>query len=297
MPLTLAAPAKINLGLHVLRKREDGYHDLETVFYRVGWHDTVMLRPSTEITMTCSDPSLPTDGDNLCIQAAQRLAEQIDAHKGAKQGEPRGAAIHLEKRVPYGAGLGGGSSDAAATLRGLLNLWDADVPADVLHSIGASIGSDVPFFLLDDAPAAYATGRGDNLTPLQANGDPLVIPYAVVVVAPPVEIATPVAYQHVTPNATDRPDVKEIVASLDLGRWRAELRNDFEGPIAAAYPSVAAAHDVLHDYGADYVSLSGSGSAVYGIFTSPTQAESAQEAAVHEGYRAHCTLPESERTM
>lgn len=283
MPLTLLAPAKINLGLHVLRKRTDGYHDIETVLHRIAWADTITLRPADHLEMTCSDPELPTDTDNLCLQAAHRLAKRL--------GTSKGASIHLEKRVPYGAGLGGGSSDAATTLRGLVQLWDTGVARETLHEVAATIGSDVPFFLLE-APAAYATGRGDRLTPLHGDtSDPFRMPYTVAVVAPPVYIATPDAYRRVTPNDTDRLDLRETVASMDVGRWRAELGNDFEAPIANAYPSVGAARDLLHDHGADYVSLSGSGAAVYGVFTAPAQAEAACHAAAHDGYRTHRTPP------
>jgi 4-diphosphocytidyl-2-C-methyl-D-erythritol kinase len=284
MSLTLSAPAKINLGLHVLRKRADGYHDIETVFHRIGWADTVTLEPADRLAMTCSDPNLPTDTDNLCLQAAHRLAERV--------GTSHGATLHLEKRVPYGAGLGGGSSDAAATLKGLVRLWDLDVAPATLRKIGASIGSDVPFFLMDEeTPCAYATGRGDQLSPLRIGERAVQVPHTIVVVAPPVEVPTPEAYRRVTPDATDRPDLRGLVAAMDLGRWRAELANDFAAPIAEAYPQVTAAHDLLLTHGADYVSLSGSGAAVYGIFTAPMQAESACEVAAREGYRTHRTLP------
>ena len=171
MPLTLSAPAKINLGLHVLRKRTDGYHDIETVLHRIAWADTLTLRPSDRLEMTCSDPALPTDTDNLCLQAAHRLADRL--------GTSQGASIHLEKRVPYGAGLGGGSSDAATTLKGLQQLWEVDVPQEMLHEVAASVGSDVPFFLME-TPAAYATGRGDRLTPLRdEEDDALRVPYKI----------------------------------------------------------------------------------------------------------------------
>lgn len=292
MSLTLSAPAKINLGLHVLRKREDGYHDIETVFYRIGWADTIRIAPADRLHMTCSDPALPTNKDNLCLQAAHCLADHL--------GQPRGAALHLEKRVPYGAGLGGGSSDAAATLRGLVDLWNVTVSEDLLFTIAASIGSDVPFFLMD-SPMAHATGRGDQLTPLykkrsddaaeSAAGartrEPLHVPYTIVVLAPPVEIPTPDAYQRVTPDANDRADLLALVRSMDAGRWRAQLTNDFSSPITDAYPPVRAARALLREHGADYVSLSGSGAAVYGMFSSPMQADEACEAAAHEGYRTH----------
>jgi 4-diphosphocytidyl-2-C-methyl-D-erythritol kinase len=266
MPLVERAPAKINLGLHVLRKRPDGYHDVETVLHRLDWADTVTAQPADTLSMTCSDPGLPTDEDNLCLQAAHRLAEACDVTTGA--------ALHLEKRVPYGAGLGGGSSDAAATLRLLARLWDLDPPPKQLHDVARGIGSDVPFFL-HEAPAAYATGRGDDLTPLYGNDDPYRLPFPVLVVVPPITVETPAAYGQVTPRAAGRPGLPDLVRTNDLARWRSALVNDFETPIAAAHSDVATARAWLAEAGADYVSLSGSGGAVYGVFATVERAEAA----------------------
>jgi len=269
MPIVERAPAKINLGLHVLRKRPDGYHDVETVLHRIDWADTVTAQPADTLSMTCSDPALPTDDDNLCLQAARRLATACDVTGGAE--------LHLEKRVPYGTGLGGGSSDAAATLRLLTRLWDLDPSPNQLHEIARSIGADVPFFL-NDAPAAYATGRGDDLTPLYGNDHPYRLPYPLLVVVPPIEIATPDAYAQVTPHDASRPGLPDLVRSGNLSRWRSTLVNDFEPSVTEQYPEVAAARAWLIEAGAPYVSLSGSGGAVYGVFENSEQAEAAFEA-------------------
>ena len=286
MPLTRRAPAKINLGLHVLRRRADGYHDVETVYHRVGWADEITVEVAEGLSMTCTDPALPTDDANLCLQAARRLAEAADGEHGA--------AIYLEKNVPYGAGLGGGSSDAATTLRALVDLWDLNVTEDTLHDLAAQIGSDVPFFLRRE-PAAYATGRGDELEPIHTeDGHPFRLDTAVLLVVPPIEVSTPEAYEMVVPDDVERADLRAVVASGDLGRWRAELVNDFEAPVAERYAPVDAARGVLHEHGADYVSLSGSGSAVYGLFTSPRQAEAAQHRADEQGYQTHLTRPDRE---
>lgn len=277
MSLSRPAPAKINLGLHVLRKRSDGYHDVETVYHRIGWQDTVSVEAADGLSMTCSDPDLPTGDDNLCLQAARRLAAAFDVE--------RGAAIHLEKTLPVGAGLGGGSSDAAATLRLLTERWGLEADDDTLMDLAAQIGSDVPFFLWDE-PAAYATGRGEALESIcTADGTPFRLDATIVLAVPPVGMATPEAYAMVVPDDVDRPALKPLVASGDLGRWRSELVNDFTEPIADRYPAVDAARNVLHQQGADYVSLSGSGSAVYGLFTSPRQAQAARQTADREGYR------------
>ena len=285
MPLVERAPAKINLGLHVLRKRPDGYHDVETVLHRIGWADTVTVRPADALSMTCSDPALPTDEENLCLRAALRLREAF--------GVDQGAELHLDKDVPYGAGLGGGSSDAATTLRLLARLWDLDADPARLHDVAAGLGADVPFFL-GDAPAAVATGRGDELTTLRTEeGRPYRLPHAVVVVVPSVEVATPDAYARVTPREDGRPDLRRLVRAGDLAAWRAELTNDFEAPIAAAHPAVAAARDWLRGTAADYVSLTGSGGAVYGVFRRAEAAEAVVEAGRARPERVHLTRAES----
>jgi 4-diphosphocytidyl-2-C-methyl-D-erythritol kinase len=283
MPLSQRAPAKINLGLHVLRQRPDGYHDIETVLHRIDWADTIRAAPADTLSMTCSDPALPTDTDNLCLQAAHCLAEAFDVTAGA--------ALHLEKQVPYGAGLGSGSSDAAATLRLLSELWELDPPPGVLHDIGASIGSDVPFFL-QNAPAAYATGRGNRLSAVSPNATPYQLPFPLLVAAPPVEVSTPRAYAHVRPSDAGRPSLPDLVASNDLERWCTELQNDFEAPVVAAEPTVAAARSALHDTDAAYVSLAGSGGALYGLYETAAAARDARTALQSTTYRAHLTMPE-----
>ena len=279
------APAKINLGLHVLRKRPDGYHDIETVFYRIGWADTITVARAEMLSLTCSDPALPTGADNLCMQAAQRLAAAFDVTQGAQ--------IHLDKRVPIGAGLGGGSSDAAATLQALAELWDLSVSPDEVHALATRIGSDVPFFLLD-APAACATGRGDVLTPLTVDGTLFRLEHPMLVVVPPVSVATPEAYQRVTPRAAGRLSVCDVVASGGLERWRHALQNDFEKPITDAYAPVADARSLLREHDAAYVSLSGSGAAVYGMFTTAEQMQTASAAAERAGFRVFEAAPESD---
>jgi 4-diphosphocytidyl-2-C-methyl-D-erythritol kinase len=265
-----AASAKINLGLHILRRRPDGYHDLETVFLRIPWADVVTVAPADEISLTCSDPTLPTDERNLCVKAARMLAE----HAGIDPG----AAIHLEKHVPYGAGLGGGSSDAAATLRLLADLWGLAVPADELRSLAARLGSDVPFFLGPEA--AYATGRGEILEPLlDESGEIYQLPFTLVVIVPPIHVGTAEAYRLVRPNDEKRFDLREVVLSNDLGRWRWELVNDFEQPILRAHEEIRATRDALLEAGAGYASLSGSGSAVFGVFEEEGTAKAAEEVA------------------
>jgi len=278
MSLSQDAPAKINLGLHVLRQRPDGYHDIETVFHRIDWADTITAAPAAALSLTCSDPSLPTDENNLCLQAAERLAAAYDVTTGAE--------LHLEKRVPYGAGLGSGSSDAAATLRLLARLWDLDPSPSALQEIGRTIGADVPFFL-QEAPAAYATERGDTLSPLSKDGTPYRLPFPLLVAVPRVKVSTPWAYTQVSPAESSRPDLRQVVRSNDLARWRDALTNDFEAVVADANPAVDAVRQILRDTNAAYVSLSGSGSAVYGLFKDTRDMRAARDALEPSDTRIH----------
>jgi 4-diphosphocytidyl-2-C-methyl-D-erythritol kinase len=268
------APAKVNLGLHVLRRRADGDHDIETVLLRIGWADHLTARSADTLSLTCSDPSLPTGEANLCMQAAQRLAEAF--------GVDAGAALHLEKRLPYGAGLGGGSSDAAATLRLLDTLWGLDASPAHLREIGAEIGADVPFFLHEQTPAALATGRGTTLQPLRGtDGAPYRLPFALVVVDAGVPVSTAEAYRRVVPRAERRPDLAALVCSNDLARWRADLENDFASVVFDEHPQVEHARDRLVRAGAGYATLTGSGGAIVGVFEDPRAARAAAAAEVH----------------
>jgi 4-diphosphocytidyl-2-C-methyl-D-erythritol kinase len=278
VPLSQQAPAKINLGLHVLRERPDGYHEIETVLHRTDWTDTITATPADSLFMTCSDPALPTDENNLCLQAAHRLATAFDVAEGA--------ALHLEKHVPYGAGLGSGSSDAAATLQLLVELWDLSPSPDRLRAIGGAIGADVPFFL-QEAPAAYATDRGDSLSPLQATGAAYRLPFPVLVAVPPVDVSTSWAYDHVTPDAADRSDLRRVVRSNNLAQWRSGLTNDFSAPVVDKTPAVASLRQTLRNAEAAYVSLSGSGSAVYGVFETLRAAREAADTVQTSQIKVH----------
>jgi 4-diphosphocytidyl-2-C-methyl-D-erythritol kinase len=260
------APAKVNLGLHVLRKRPDGYHDIETVFLRIPWFDRLTVRPADRLVFTCSDPALPKDASNLCVRAALRLMEAAKVN--------RGAAIHLEKSIPYGAGLGGGSSDAAATLALLNTFWAIDMETASLREIGAGLGSDVPFFMGD--PVALGKGRGERLMPLNNHaGMPYRFPFTLVVVALSVAVSTADAYAGITPSGDGRPDLADVVGSNDLQRWRDLLINDFETSIFPAFPLIEDVKCALLERGAGYASMSGSGSAVFGVFEEEARANEA----------------------
>lgn len=256
-PVTIPAPAKINLGLRILRKRPDGFHDLETVFLRIGWADEIRMETAAELSMTCSAPNLPVDGSNLCMRAVQAVLDEIP-------GEQRpGLRLHLLKNLPFGAGMGGGSSDAAVCLSAANRLLDAGLAAAQLHSLAASLGSDVPFFLLEGG-VALGTGRGEILEPLPF---PAALQETWLVVAvPPVHISTAEAYTGIRPDASGEGTVRTLVSDGTLAEWQESLINDFEQHLFDAHPRLAALKAGLLEAGAGYAAMSGSGSAVFGVF-------------------------------
>lgn len=249
--------------------RDDGFHDLETVFLRIGWADELTFEPADGISMTCSNPDLRVDGSNLCVQAATAVIEVLE-----RMGhEPEGVAIHLDKHLPFGAGLGGGSSDAAMTLSAVNELFDAPLSDQQLHGLAADLGSDVPFFL-DESGVALGTGRGEFLEAVSFP-DALRSTWLLVAV-PPVRISTVDAYNGIRTNDVDRADLEALMSSGTLTDWQESLVNDFEAHLFERYPAVAALKRQLQDAGAAYAAMSGSGSSVFGIFADAETARAAQ---------------------
>jgi 4-diphosphocytidyl-2-C-methyl-D-erythritol kinase len=273
------AYAKINLGLFVLRKRPDGYHDIATVFHRVDLFDEITFTESPTICVLSDEPAAPGGDKNICSKAARLLQGAI--------GTTAGVAITLNKKIPVGAGLGGGSSDAATVIRELPSFWNARVNTELLHRLAMQLGSDVPFFLLSGS--AFAKGRGENLTPVNLD-----IPYAILLCYPNVHISTPWAYAHLklTPVEAEV-DVARIVATgmTNPGWLRENLRNDFEPVVFNAYPEVSRVKEAMLHGGATYASLSGSGSSVYGMFPDAARATAVGHAFAVDGYRTFLTPP------
>lgn len=262
--IALDAPGKVNLVLRVLHRRPDGYRELETVFQMVSLADRVELTLSEgpgAVTLSVDGPDLGPVESNLAWRAAEefRLAAGLDA----------GVHIALTKKIPAGAGLGGGSSDAAAVLRGLARLTGFDDPLR-LHGIARSLGADVPFFL-GPAPIALGRGRGDELTPLQA------LPEADLVLAlPRVHVSTVDAYRSLpdrhgdgnAPDASAHPGARPDEAFLELD-WPTVVRvaeNDFQPVVSPRVPAVRASIEALSGQGALLALLSGSGGASFGVF-------------------------------
>lgn len=226
--------------------------------------------------MTCTDPRLPTDESNLVMQAALLLAERCSNSSSA--------AIHLEKKLPHGAGLGGGSSDAAATLMGLAEFWDCGMSRADLAALAAELGSDVPFFL--NPRPSLGEGRGERLTYIDEifHGSSEKVEVCVAVVTPPIIVSTEEAYSLVRPNSEAVSLSLEAVLKGPLNEWQIGLSNDFEMPVFRKYPELQAIKESLIRDGALYSSLSGSGSAVFGLFESEEMARTALESTSHSGW-------------
>jgi 4-diphosphocytidyl-2-C-methyl-D-erythritol kinase len=253
--IRLTAHAKINWFLEITGKLSNGYHTLDTVFQTISLGDTLSFKPANELTLTCTDPTLPVDERNLAMKAALRLQTLLK--------EKRGAAIHLEKISPMGAGLGGGSADAAAVLKGLLKLWHRKISSTALKRLAVSLGADVPFFLTGGT--CRATGIGEKLKALKS------VPKTwLVIVWPGFGVATKDAYGKVQlPFATTAPRQKSDP--------RQALFNRFESLVFPDHPKLPALKQQLLDGGATAALMSGSGSAVFGVMPSQKAAHALRQ--------------------
>jgi len=242
--------AKINLGLHILRKREDGFHDIETVFYPITLHDSLEIYSLQlgETSLKQYGPRI-TDGQNLCVKAYELMKAEYDIPS---------VEMHLLKQIPLGAGLGGGSSDATHTLLMLNDIFDLCIGSSELEKLAARLGSDCAFFIRNNA--VFANGRGEVFAPIDIDLEA----FKIKVVHPDIHISTAEAYSMITPNA-ERPSLKEIIIK-PISHWKDHLVNDFEDAVFKKYPEVRAAKEAMYEDGAIYASMSGSGSAVFGIF-------------------------------
>ncbi|NOR76497.1 MAG: 4-(cytidine 5'-diphospho)-2-C-methyl-D-erythritol kinase [Draconibacterium sp.] len=242
--------AKINIGLNVVSRRDDGYHNLETIFYPVKLADALELVDSDELQFTSS--GMEIDGNpehNLVYKAYQLL--QFDFKLPPVK-------LHLHKIIPFGAGLGGGSADAAFTLKMLNDYFNLKIPSNKLENYAAQIGADCPFFV-ENKPT-FATGIGDQFQPLNLD----LSEYEILIVKPDVSVSTPDAFKYITPQKPEF-NLKEI-ENLPIEKWRNFIKNDFEKSVFIKYPQIENLKNILYKMGALYASMSGSGSAVFGIF-------------------------------
>lgn len=244
--------AKINLGLHVLSKREDNYHNLETLMLPIELCDILEFLPSTEDKTNFQLSGIAVSGipeENLVYKAFQLLKDRYKLPE---------MNIHLHKIIPPGAGLGGGSSDAAFMLKGLNSMFDLKLSVGELLHFANSLGSDCSFFIENDP--ALATGKGEELR----HSINYIKNYKLLLFFPGFPVSTAEAYKTVIPNA-DREGLSYILEK-DISNWKGLLKNDFEISVFEKYPSLASLKQKLYQNGAIYASLSGSGSAIYGLF-------------------------------
>ncbi len=276
--MMIRAYAKINLGLRIVGKRDDGYHEIETVFHRINVFDEITFEESPDISCTTNLSDILNDENNLCLRAARLLQRTYGIRKGAR--------ILLEKNIPIGAGLGGGSSDAASTFLALCKFWRISKPD--LHSLTLQLGSDVPYFLNNGT--AYATGRGDILEYFSCD-----VPYWIVAVYPNIHISTEWAYKNIQLKkiqASDKPSLKQIlIEHIQTPRMLMNLiQNDFEPLVLREHKTVAETKQALYLAGADFAQLSGSGSSVYGLFSSQESARKSAET-LRKKYQVFITPP------
>jgi 4-diphosphocytidyl-2-C-methyl-D-erythritol kinase len=251
--------AKINLGLNVLDRRKDGYHNIETLFIPLhNLTDVLEIVESQEFRFNLSGISLDsTADDNLCVKAYRMLSEDYPLPP---------VEINLHKVIPVGAGLGGGSSDAAFTLLTLDRMFDLHIFADDLVRYALRLGSDCPFFI--DRVPSLAYGRGQCLEPIDIN----LSQYYILLVKPNISVSTSEAYRNVLVEIPVMP-ISEII-KLSIGEWRDHLKNSFETTVFAKYPIIARIKEAMYSHGAVYASMTGSGSAVYGLFSDKPDFES-----------------------
>ncbi len=242
--------AKINLGLQVTERRPDGYHNLETLFYPVPLADILEVVPGNSFQFKATGLELDAEpGKNLAVRAYDLLRKEFDLPP---------VRIHLHKVIPFGAGLGGGSADAAFMLNMVNELFSLRLTTDRLKSFAARIGADCPFFI-ENRPA-FASGTGHILSP--ANID--LSAYHLVIAKPPYGVSTAEAYRSITPRKPETP-LTEIL-SRPADEWKEFLSNDFEDPVFRLYPGIRDLKEQFYRSGAVYASMSGSGSAVFGLF-------------------------------
>lgn len=248
--MILFPPAKINLGLNVPFKREDGYHEIETCMYPIPFLDVLELLPAADFSFRQTGLVIPgNDSDNLCVRAYNLIKEHYSIPP---------VYIHLRKEIPMGAGMGGGSADAAYVLKGLNDLFDLLIPIEELERLAGLLGSDCPFFIKNEAQ--IAKGRGELLSPcaLTLNG------YYLKIVNPGIHIGTREAYAGIQFGVLTT-SVKEIVEG-PINNWKTLLKNDFETHIFNLHPSLEQLKNEFYNEGAVYAAMSGSGSTMFGIF-------------------------------
>ena len=248
------ANAKINLGLLITEKRSDGYHNIETVFYPVKLYDVLEMTPSTDFNFTVQGLDIPSNGQNLCEKAYHLLAQDY---------ELKPVSVGLLKNIPIGAGLGGGSADAAFVLKMLNDYNNLSLSNAQLEAYAEKLGADCAFFIKNEA--VFASGIGTTFEEITLD----LSDYYIVLINPGIHISTQEAYESITPQVP-KVDLKRAL-QLPIQEWKYHVVNDFELGIFAKYPAIEQIKNKLYEAGALYASMSGSGSSVFGIFEKEIQ--------------------------
>jgi 4-diphosphocytidyl-2-C-methyl-D-erythritol kinase len=244
---------KINLGLEILRKRPDGYHDLQTVFYPVNYTDILEFAEAPSFHFQSSGLLIANDpASNLCVKAYQLLKEKFP--------DLPAVSMHLHKQIPMGAGLGGGSSDGAFTLKALDKHFGTGLSEQDLIDMALQLGSDCPFFIVNRPVVAF--GRGEVMEPVEFN----LAGYTLIMIHPGIHVSTKDAFAGIVPHETGTELEKRILEPVE--QWKHWLVNQFETTVGARYPLLMDIKAMLYNQGAVYASMSGSGSVVYGLFRS-----------------------------
>jgi 4-diphosphocytidyl-2-C-methyl-D-erythritol kinase len=251
--MLLLSNAKINLGLHVLSKRSDGFHNIETIMLPVGLCDILEIVKSNEDELRFSNSGIQIDcaiQDNLCIKAFNLLKNDFDIPF---------VKIHLHKNIPHGAGLGGGSSNAAFMLRGLNDLFQLGLDTSLLENYAGKLGSDCSFFIRNKP--AIATGRGEVIKEIKFSTC-----FYLVLLNPNIHVSTKAAYNEISPM----PDAPELMSLINTpeSNWKNTLHNHFEKSVFKRHPQLQLIKNALYENGAFYAAMSGSGSTMYGLFES-----------------------------
>jgi 4-diphosphocytidyl-2-C-methyl-D-erythritol kinase len=255
--IKVLANAKINLGLSVKHKRNDGFHEIESIFQEISFADELIIKKSNSIKFDTNSNELKKSGKNLCVEAAELLQKNYKI---------AGLDIFLDKRIPIGSGLGGGSSDAAAVLKSANLLFNQGLSNHELKILAEQIGSDVPFFI--DGKSCRVSGRGEIIEQLSSDLD-----YYILLVFPYIKISTAEAYKslgmHLTRNDNDYKFKSSILRGTSVRIFKNVFFNDFEGVVFKKYSNLLEIKNLLYQEQAEFASLSGSGSTVYGIYSSP----------------------------
>ncbi|MFV1883929.1 MAG: 4-(cytidine 5'-diphospho)-2-C-methyl-D-erythritol kinase [Balneola sp.] len=268
--------AKINLGLNVLERLPNGYHSIETGFCFIEWNDRFEITSSSRMELVMSNEKIPEDESNLIVKAVKVLQKEAGLRDEFR--------ISVQKNIPAGAGLGGGSSNAATTLRMINKIANLGLSVDDLAKLGKQLGADVPFFV--HGKPGIGTGLGDEIEYLDIQPDAYIV-----TVFPNIESKTPEAYQNCEPLGEPDFSLKNILLEDDIEEWHYLLQNNLELAVFPRHELVGNLKDQFYDFGASYASMSGSGSSVFGIFMQDFVAINAYESFHKLGFSANLTRP------